>query len=263
MEIHNLKLQLMFLNLIDKLTTLMCEAKMATLAGDLMASVVDQVLLKFIKQLRNKPDPFIFKIYLLPFVTWFDYAILKELVKSSKSQEAIELVDQFDSCIDYDQPITSCIPEFSHLIIPWKENDNEYILLVTKHCKKRHNERVLRELLKIKTDLTSQWGISSHVFHLVAMCSKLNYFYWMIPTKLCPSLEEMINQDKQVLLWERGIISVAILTHNYLSDQISQQSIGYKFEVLCFNIMDDATEVLMYMHTYVTTVHAYSMFIVI
>ena len=250
---HNLKLQLKFLDLIDKLTNLMLTANMAKLANILMANVVDQVLLNLIEKLKNKPYPFVFKVYLLPFVTWFDHSILEELVKSSKTKEAINLLHQFRSCIetiDYDQPITSCIPEFSPLTIPWKEKDNDYTLLVTKHFKKSHDETVLQDLLKIKEDLTSQWRISYHAFHLVAMHSELNYFYWMIPTILHPSLEEIIKQDKQVL-WDRGIISVAILPHNYLSDQMSKQSIGYKFDSLSSNLMEDATEVNMFVHMYV------------
>ena len=104
---------------------------------------------------------------------------------------------------------------------------------------------VLRDLLKIKEDLTSQWRISYHTFRLVAVHSELNCFYWMIPTVPYPSLEELINQDKQ-MLWDRGIITVALLPHNYLFDQISQQSIGYKFDFQNFNLMKDGTEVCMY-----------------
>ena len=235
METHNLKLQLMFLDLIYKLTKLMSTVDVVMLVNSLMASVVDQVL-----KLNIKVNPFLFRVYLLPFVSWFDHSILKELVESSKSREAIELVHQFDSCIDYNQPITSCIPECSHLIIPWKESDSDYTLLVTKLFKRSCNEIVLQDLLKIKEDLTSKWRISYHAFHLVAMHYKLNYFYWMIPTY--PSLEEMINQDKQVL-WDIGIINVAILPHSHLSDQVSQPSIGYKINLLSFNMMEDATEV--------------------
>ena len=224
---------------------LLFNTDMVMLTNNLMAVIVDQVLLKLVEKLKNKLDPFIFKVYLLLFVTWFDHSILKEVVESSESREAIKLVHQFDSCIDYDQPITSCIPEFSHLLIPWKENDDDYTLLVTKHFKRSRDEMVLQDLLKIKEYLTSQWRISYHAFRLVAVHSELNCFYWIIPTVPHPLLEELINQDKQVL-WDRGIITAAMLPHDYLLDQINQQSIGYKFDFQSFNLMKDGTEVCTY-----------------
>ena len=87
----------------------------------------------------------------------------------------------------------------------------------------------------------------------------------MIPTILHPSLEKIINQDKQVL-WDREIISVAILPRNYLSDQINKQSIGYKFDSLSINLMEDATEVntfvrmyvpMKYLHIYIIHTYVY------
>ena len=223
---NDLELHLRFLDLIDKLIVHMFTADVIMLVDklcNLMASDVDRLFdVSLIKKMKNNPYPFLFKIYLLPFVSWFDHAILNELVEFTKVGEAIQLIKQFDSSIDYDQPITSSYtPEFSHLIIPYKGGESEYILLVTKHFNKGHNVIVKHDLLNIKQELTLLWGITHYAIHLVAMHSKLSYLYWMIPRKIQPVIENKINDDQQQLL-DKGIIVVGILSPNNMSDDDDQ-----------------------------------------
>ena len=125
----------MFLDLIDKLILHLFTADVIMLVNHLdklMASNTHNISLfgvNLIEKMKNNPYPFKFKIYLLPFMSWFDHSILRELVKSSKVKEAIRLVKQFDLYINYDQPIASCVAEVSHLIIPNKGDESEYTLL--------------------------------------------------------------------------------------------------------------------------------------
>ena len=243
----SLKLQLEFLNLIDKVILLMSASDVIMLANKcakLMASDTENIPLfstNFIKKLRNNPYPFIFKMYLFPFITWFDHSILQVLVKSSRSKEALQLLNQFDSCIDYDQHITPyTIPEYSQLIIPSKGNDSEFTLIVTKHFK-NHNEITLQDLLDMKKALMLNWELTIHAIHLVAMHSELNCFYWMIPRKIQPIVKVKLSEDQQMLL-DRGIIMVALLPDNYLSDEDYQPNEECKLYFINFN-MEDATEV--------------------
>ena len=243
----------MFLDLIDKLILHLFTADVIMLVNSLdklMANDAHNIPLidaSLIERMKNKPYPFIFKIYLLPFMSWFDHSILRELVKSSKVKEAIWLVKRFDLYIHCNQPISSCLPEFSHLIISNKGEETGYALLVTKHFNKRHNEMVMRDLPSIKKELTSHWKITHHALHLVALHKALNYFYWIIPGKL----SSLINKRDQELC-NKGIMIVAILPDNCLTDESSLQNIGYKQEFLSFNTVD-VSEVYSYMHAYVRT----------
>ena len=246
-EADNLKLQLMFLDLIDKLIVHLFTTDVIMLVNNLdklMASNAHHIPLfgaSLIEKMKNSPYPFIFKMYLLPFISWFDHSILSKLVNSSQTKEAIELLKQFDSYIDNDQPITSYIPEFSHLIVPHEgENESGYTLLVTKHFNRRHNEMVVRDLWNDKKELTLHWNITHHAFHLVAMHKTLNYFYWIIPSKV----QSLIHKRDQKL-WNKGIMIMAILPDNCSTDESSLQNVGYKYDFLNFNTVD-AVEVCMY-----------------
>ena len=208
--------------------------------GRLRAS--DQILLFnscFIEKLKNAVCPFTFKIYLLPFLTWFDHSILKELVKSSKNENAVKMVQKFDSHIDYNQLVTSCtVPDFSQLIIPYKEKEAEYTLLVTKYYK-NHNEIVIQDLMNIKEALTTEWKITDHAIHLVAIHSKLNSFYWLIPRQIQSMIEDKLTHNQEGL-WDKGIVMIALLPDIYLPDETNQYSQGSKFNFWNFSTHDAA-----------------------
>ena len=236
----------MFLDLIDKLIQHLFTGDVIMYLNKLMASYTHNISLfgaSFIGKMKN--NPFIFKIYLLPFLSWFDHSILTELVKSSKVNEAILLVKQFKMYIDYNQPITSCVPEFSHLVIPNKGDESEYTLLITKHFNKRHDEMVMQDVLNIKKELISHWKVTHHALHLVALHKALSHFYWIIPEKICSLINKMDQE-----LWNIGIAIVAILPDNCLTDESSPQNVEYKQDFLNFNTVDVA-EVCSYICTYV------------
>ena len=244
----------MFLDLIDKLILHLFTADVIMLVNHLdklMASDTHNISLfdvSLIEKMKNNPYPFMFKIYLLPFMSWFDHSILRELVQSSKVKEAIRLVKQFDLYINYRQPIASCMPEVSHLIIPNKGDESGYTLLVTKHFNKRHDELVMHDLLNIKKELTLHWNITHHALRLVALHKALSYFYWIIPG----NLRSLIDKRDQEL-WNKGIMVVTILPYNCLNDESNPQNFGYKREFLNFNTIDVAEVCYaMYVHTYIT-----------
>ena len=210
----------------------------------LMASDTNNIPLfsvNFIKKMKNSPDPFIFKMYLFPYITWFDHPIIRVLVESSRTKEAVQLLNHFDSSIDHDQLITPyTIPEYSQLIIPCKGNESEFTLIITKHFK-NHNEITLRDLLDMKKAMMLNWELTIHAIHLVAMHSKLNCFYWMIPRKIQPIIKVKLSEDQQ-MLWDKGIIMIALLPDNYLSDEEYQPNEECKLYFINFK-MEDATEV--------------------
>ena len=237
-------LQQEFRDLIDKLTSLMSTANVVILINQcdkLMAnSQITLFSASFIETLKHNPYPFIFKMYLLPFVTWFDHSVLKELVKSSKNKEAMDWVDQFDSRIDYNQPVTvHTIPEFSQLILPCPNSKNEFTIIVTEHVKT--DGIILQDLRNIKETLMMEWKVTDHAIHLVAMHSNLRYLYWMIPREIQSMIEGILDKNQQALC-DKGIIMMAFLPHNYLSEEYDQPNVGSKFEFLNFSTQD-TTEV--------------------
>ena len=69
----------------------------------------------------------LFRIYLLPFNTWLDNAILGELLPTAYEKV---MLSKFNYILDDNAPITSYpIPTFSQLIIPL--DDSEYTIIAT------------------------------------------------------------------------------------------------------------------------------------
>ena len=228
----------------------------------LMASDTNQLSLfseDFINKLKNIPYLFLFKVYLLPFNTWFDHSILRVLIESSKSKEAIELLNQFDCCIDYDQPIALYnIPEYSQLVIPCKGNKNEFTLLVTIFFK-NNNEILLRDLLNIKKAMMLKWELTIHAIHLVAINLELNYFYWMIPKQIQPLIKAKLNQNHHLCV-DKGIVMITLLPDNYFCDENLRQNVGSKFNFMNFDEHEDVTMVRLYMGMYVCAYAFYTIY---
>ena len=85
---------------------------------------------RLLKKITDCKSLYLFKMHLLPFITWLDHFILQELVVASGSEDALQLLNLFDSKIKSycSQPITS-FPMLSpsQLMIPL--DDSEYTLL--------------------------------------------------------------------------------------------------------------------------------------
>lgn len=199
----------------------------------------------------------------MPFVTWFDHSILRELVDYCRNKEAAELIDQFDSHINYNQPITSCtIPEFSQLIVPCIDNNTEFTILVTK-CFKGNYELLLQDILDIKKELIRKWEVTNYAMHLVAMHSKYSYFYWLIPKQIQPLIEDKLMQDQQVL-WDKGYLMMELLSGNYLLYKNNQQCMECKFNFMNSSPEDEIEACmglilckLTYLCTYVHITYSY------
>ena len=197
--------------------------------GTIMASDVHNIPLftpDFMSKLDSCTYPFIFKIYLLPFMSWFDHSILKELVESSnyeeefvgssKYKEALKLVDLFVTSIDYSKPIiTYPIPEFSQLVIPL--DSSEYTLLATKSIRS-FNELTLKDLADIKRLLVQRLEITDHAVLLTGLNNKSYCIYWLIPSQIRSLVKDKLNQD-QLKLWDKGIVLTMLLPVDFFADK--------------------------------------------
>ena len=163
---------------------------------------------KFLTKLNKADSLFLLKIMLLPYMSWFDHSILKQLVSASQSKAADKLLQQFDSLIDYSQPITSYpIPEPSQLMIPL--DDSDYTLVATK-CDCDLQEMTLQKIVDNKALLVNKWDITEHALQLMAIHITRRILYWMIPKCLIPIVEDKIDDTAQFDLWCNGVIMVSI-----------------------------------------------------
>ena len=172
-------------------------------------------------------NPFIFIMYLLPYMSWFDCSILKQLIYFIDSKESLKMFDQFVDSVDYNQPIASYhIPEFSQLVIPL--DDSHYTLLATKHVKSI-NEVTLSNLKDIKKSLIKRLDVTDCAVQLGAIHSKSCCFYWLIPNQIRLLVQNNLSQV-QVELWDKGIILTTILPVNFYSDvNILQGNMSHLF----------------------------------
>lgn len=204
--------------------------------GTLMASYVHQIPLftpELMNKLTNCSSPLIFKMYLLPYMSLFDCSILKQIIYFSDSKEDLEMID--DS-VDYSQPIASYhIPDFSQLVIPL--DDSHYTLLATKHAKSI-NEVTLSNLNDIKKSLVKGLDITDYAMQLGAIHIKSCCFYWLIPSKIRPLVQDNLKQVQEEL-WDKGIILTTILPANFYSDiNISQGNMNNLFNFHNLSIED-------------------------
>ena len=195
----------------------------------------------FTKQwLRKIKSLFLFKIYLLPFITWLDHSILKELVIASGSDDAHKILCLFDDKINsyWIRPIGSFpIPPPSQLMIPL--DDSEYTLLAMEFCLTSQDDNaqstiILQDVMdiKLKLKLNYQWRINSHdvcSFQLVAINIKLKFLYWIISKQLV----EVIN-DNLFHEWRCGIIKMTVLPANFYNLNNNSEKIKGSFSSFSF-----------------------------
>lgn len=215
-----------FLNLVDKLVTQMSTADVIHLASKccmLMASDIHKITLftpNFVNNLINCIHPFVFKIYLLPYMSWFDCSILKQLFIFSGNEEALNIVNHFINSLDYNKPITSYpIPEFSQLMVTLDKS--HYTLVATKHSKSI-DTLILQDLLSTKKLLMQRLELTEHAVHLAGVRTAVCCFYWLLPKQVQPLVESKMNGD-QLELWGEGRILTKLLPQNFFSHENSSQ----------------------------------------
>ena len=198
---------------------------------------------QWLKNLCDCNSLYLFKIYLLPFITWLDHSILEELVEASGSKDAQQLLNLFNSKIIsyYNQPIAS-FPMLSpsQLMIPL--DDSKYTLLAMKfHPPSRGDTTqdviILQDVVDIKLTMKHKYKMSSHDIQLVAVHAKLKLLYWMIPKNLVEMVKSNLVYDSR-----SGIIMMAVLPENVYSLEDNKKLEG-PFSSLNF-IWEDDTEVM-------------------
>ena len=243
----------MFLDLVDKVIMQINTVDVAKKLSTVMASDVHQISLftpDFISKLINCVSPLMFKVYMLPYMSWFDYSILKQMANLSGNEEVVRIVEQFSDFLDYSKPVLSCdIPEFSQLVIPL--GNCCYTILATKHIKSI-NKLSLKHLVDIKKLLIKKFEITEYAIQLAAIHIEFCCFYWLIPIQIQLLIEDALN-NAQLELWDNGIVLTALLPVNSDGD-IVQHSI---LDIFAFSYVDseDVMEVSAMCCTYNNYLH--------
>ena len=217
-EVH-----MVFYDLVDHLFLHLCATE--KLSFDVIRKCTVN-LEQWLRKISSCKSLHLFKIYLLPFITWLDHSILKDLVVASGNEDAQQLLDQFDSKIySYcGHPISSFpMPCPSQLMIPL--DDSDYTILSVKFRPPSRGGSTqgmitLQDIMEIKLALKSKWKIRSHDIQLIAMHTKFELLYWMIPKCLVETIEGNLVHDRK-----SGIIMMAVLPQNFFSSEDSDNEI--------------------------------------
>ena len=211
-----------FLDIIDKITVLLSAADKITFDvadkfRSLMASDTHNIPLfndTFLNKIINCKSVFLLKILLLPLLSWFDHSILNVLAVGSDG--ITDLLTQFDSLIDTDKPIVAYpIPVLSQLMIPLDDN---FTIVATKSSHNLSNSS-LKTIIDMKTVLIQTFKITGHAICLIAICTKLNYLYWMVPKCVVSVIMDSVqNYSIQYELWQEKIILTVILPDLFSND---------------------------------------------
>lgn len=200
---------------------------------------------QWFKRIGDYKSFYLFKIYLLPLITWLDHSILNQLVAASGSEDAQHLLDLFNSKIDSynDQPITSFpILTPSQLMIPL--DNSEYTLLAMKFRPPPRGGTtqemiILQDVINIKLIMKRKWKICDHNIQLVAVQTELELLYWMISKCGVKAIESNLVPDLK-----SGIIMMSVLPTNLHSIQNNNEILNGPFSSL--NILwQDNTKVNM------------------
>ena len=200
---------LQFFELVDKIIMLLSATDKISFdfvnkCRSLMASDTHNIPLftdQFLSKLINCKSVFLLKILLLPFMSWFDHSILKELTSDNDSVAA--LLTQFDSLIDTDKPITAYpIPTVSQLMIPLDDN----LTIVATKSLYNLESITLKDIVNIKATLIEKWEVTEHAIQLIAICTKLKYLYWIVPKCVVSIyMNSSSNSERQHSLRQEGI----------------------------------------------------------
>ena len=184
----------------------------------------------FLSKLINCKSAFQLKILLLPFLSWFDHSILRDLTSDHDSITAS--LTRFNSLIDTNNLITAYpIPTLSQLMIPL---DDKFTIVATKYSCNLESSS-LKTIVDIKGKLIKLWEITEHAIQLIAICTELNYLYWIVPQCVVSVIvNSLCNSEIQHELWESGITMTNILPNLFTDDHSinAQQFTGGPFSVV-------------------------------
>ena len=172
---------------------------------------------------------------LSPLFTWSNHSILRALV--SYSSKAVKLLDEFESKIDFLQPITSHpIPCLSSDMIP--SDTSTYIILAVR-CKVELYESSLQYVYDVQSVMIEKCDITQHCLQLLAVRSDPTILYWTIPKCVVDLINTNVPLHSEYL-YSRGILEVLVYPDLLLTtgDDVCYGTLAFECESqkVCPNI---------------------------
>ena len=159
------------------------------------------------------------------FFTWSSHSILKGFI--GQCNEAVSILDDFDSRLIPDQQITSYpIPCFSAGMIP--SDTSTYTILAVRY-KVELYESSLQYIYDVQSVLIEVCDITQHCLQLLAVRSDPTIFYWTI----LESVVDLINTNVPLhseYLYSSGILEVLVYPDSLLttSDDACYGSLAFE-----------------------------------
>ena len=173
-----------FLYLLDKIVELLNSFDYMLLVEQcegMMASALHQINLFSNKQTKelskcSNAQSVLWKLSM--YLTWNNHYYLREL--ACFSDEAIKLLDEFDSKLDPSQPVAVYpVPQFSSNMIP---TDHRVYTLLAVRCDQELYNCTLQYVYDMQSLLAKKCEITEHCLQLLAVRDNPTILYWTIPT---------------------------------------------------------------------------------
>ena len=201
-----------FLYLTDKVRKLLRSCDLEVLmetCRNLMASDVHKINLfsdEYVEKLSRYTSVESVMWELTAYSTWSDHSILRAL--AGPCEEAIRLLDEFDSRLDPMQPLVSHdIP--SCLVTNMFPSENSAYTLLAVKTGERLIQPLLQFIFDMKSLLVDKCSITQHCFQLLALKCNPIVIYWIIPK----CVTHLIYPGDNDGLLERGIVEMSIYKH--------------------------------------------------
>ena len=124
---------------------------------------------------------------------WYDFSLLRKLMETCGVSEAVKLLDDFSSTVDFSQPLpTYTLPTISSSFEFCEESC--FTVLATK-IEKNYDSLTFESVKQVKLQITEKFEVSEHCLHLMAVNNNPTVLYWMIPKSIVSTISAKVHKQ--------------------------------------------------------------------
>jgi len=125
--------------------------------------------------------------------SWYDFSLLRLLVKTSGVFEAVKLLDDFCSIIDFSQPLSAySVPIISS---SFKFDQESCFTVLATKVEKGCNDLTFQKVHQVKSLIMEKFEITEHSIHLMAVNNNPTILYWMIPKCVASIISAKVQEQ--------------------------------------------------------------------
>ena len=178
----------------------LCETLKASDTHDVNLFSTDQI-----KELNEYNNTMLLFVKFSPLITWSNHSVLRVL--ASCCDDALKLIDEFDSRLNPHQRITSYpIPCLSSDMIP---SDTSTYTVLAVRCKVDLYEASLQYVYDVQSVMIEKCDITQHCLQLLAVRSDRTILYWTVPKCVVDLIHTNVPLHSEYL-YSRGILEVLV-----------------------------------------------------